>query len=110
MWRFPAGKYANPVVADKERMYLTGRARRSTRSRKPGSDVVKAYLNSSVVEKSANALSRRSRSTSSEASGIALDLKRVVEPGQLEHLERGVVGHLSIAPGWIGRAAHQQGR
>ena len=26
VWRFPAGKYANPVVADKDRMYLTGRA------------------------------------------------------------------------------------
>jgi outer membrane protein assembly factor BamB len=26
VWRFPGGKYANPVVADKERIYITGRA------------------------------------------------------------------------------------
>jgi hypothetical protein len=26
MWRFAAGKYANPVVADGERVYVTGRA------------------------------------------------------------------------------------
>jgi len=26
VWRFPAGKYANPVVADEDRIYLTGRA------------------------------------------------------------------------------------
>jgi outer membrane protein assembly factor BamB len=26
VWRFPAGKYANPVVADEKRIYVTGRA------------------------------------------------------------------------------------
>ena len=26
VWRFPAGKYANPVVADDDRIYLTGRS------------------------------------------------------------------------------------
>lgn len=26
VWRFPGGKYANPVVADEERIYLTGRS------------------------------------------------------------------------------------
>jgi outer membrane protein assembly factor BamB len=26
VWRFPAGKYANPVVADDERIYITGRS------------------------------------------------------------------------------------
>jgi outer membrane protein assembly factor BamB len=26
VWRFPAGKYANPVVADDQRIYLTGRS------------------------------------------------------------------------------------
>jgi outer membrane protein assembly factor BamB len=26
VWRFPGGKYANPVVADSERIYLTGRS------------------------------------------------------------------------------------
>ena len=43
VWRFPAGKYANPVVADKERVYLTGRAGVYAFA-KPGSDVVKEYL------------------------------------------------------------------
>jgi len=43
VWRFPAGKYANPVVADKERMYLTGRAGQFAFA-KPGSKVVKDYL------------------------------------------------------------------
>jgi protein required for attachment to host cells len=43
VWRFPAGKYANPVVADKERMYLTGRAGVYAFA-KPGSKVVKDYL------------------------------------------------------------------
>jgi outer membrane protein assembly factor BamB len=43
VWRFPAGKYANPVVADKERIYLTGRAGEYAFAR-PGSDVVKKYL------------------------------------------------------------------
>ncbi|MGH2802548.1 MAG: PQQ-binding-like beta-propeller repeat protein [Thermoleophilaceae bacterium] len=26
VWRFPGGKYANPVVADEERIYITGRS------------------------------------------------------------------------------------
>ena len=26
VWRFPAGKYANPVVADEDRIYITGRS------------------------------------------------------------------------------------
>ena len=26
VWKFPAGKYANPIVADAERIYLTGRS------------------------------------------------------------------------------------
>jgi outer membrane protein assembly factor BamB len=43
VWRFPAGKYANPVVADQERIYVTGRAGEYALARK-GSDVVKEYL------------------------------------------------------------------
>jgi len=43
VWRFPAGKYANPVVADRERVYVTGRAGVYALARK-GSDVVKAFL------------------------------------------------------------------
>jgi outer membrane protein assembly factor BamB len=43
VWRFPAGKYANPVVADRERIYVTGRAGEYALARK-GSDVVKEYL------------------------------------------------------------------
>jgi outer membrane protein assembly factor BamB len=26
VWRFPGGKYANPVVADEDRIYITGRS------------------------------------------------------------------------------------
>jgi outer membrane protein assembly factor BamB len=43
VWSFPAGKYANPVVADKERIYLTGRAGEYAFARK-GSKVVREYL------------------------------------------------------------------
>jgi outer membrane protein assembly factor BamB len=43
VWHFPAGKYANPVVADQERIYVTGRAGVYALARK-GSDVVKEYL------------------------------------------------------------------
>jgi outer membrane protein assembly factor BamB len=43
VWRFPAGKYANPVVADKERIYITGRAGVYALARK-GSKVVRDYL------------------------------------------------------------------
>ncbi len=43
VWRFPAGKYANPVVADEERIYLTGRAHEFALARK-GSKTVKEYL------------------------------------------------------------------
>ena len=42
-WRFPAGKYANPVVADKERIYVTGRAGEYALARK-GSKAVRDYL------------------------------------------------------------------
>jgi outer membrane protein assembly factor BamB len=43
VWSFPAGKYANPVVADGERIYVTGRAHEYAFARK-GSKVVKDYL------------------------------------------------------------------
>ena len=43
VWRFPIGKYANPVVADPERIYVTGRAHESAYAPK-GSKTVKAYL------------------------------------------------------------------
>jgi outer membrane protein assembly factor BamB len=43
VWSFPAGKYANPVVADGERIYVTGRAHEFAFARK-GSKVVKDYL------------------------------------------------------------------
>ena len=43
VWRFAGGKYANPVVADKERIYITGRAHQFALARK-GSKVVKEYL------------------------------------------------------------------
>ena len=43
VWRFPAGKYANPVISDGDRLYVTGRAHEYAFARK-GSKVVKEYL------------------------------------------------------------------
>ena len=43
VWRFEAGKYANPVIADADRIYVTGRAHQFALA-KPGSKVVKEYL------------------------------------------------------------------
>jgi outer membrane protein assembly factor BamB len=43
VWRFPAGKYANPVVADGERIYVTGRAHEYAFAKR-GSKAVKEYL------------------------------------------------------------------
>jgi outer membrane protein assembly factor BamB len=43
VWSFPAGKYANPVVSDGDRLYVTGRAHEFAFARK-GSKVVKDYL------------------------------------------------------------------
>ena len=107
VWRFPAGKYANPVVADKERMYLTGRAGQYAFA-KPGSKVVKDVPSTRVVERQQRARVTVRR-TSSEASGSPADLKRVVEPRQLEHLEHRVVRQLALAPAWVVGAAHEQG-
>src|SRR4030095_12696767 len=43
VWSFPAGKYANPVVADGERIYVTGRAHEYAFAKR-GSKAVKEYL------------------------------------------------------------------
>jgi outer membrane protein assembly factor BamB len=43
VWHFNGGKYANPVVADEERIYITGRAHQFALAEK-GSKTVKAYL------------------------------------------------------------------
>jgi outer membrane protein assembly factor BamB len=43
VWRFNGGKYANPVVADDERIYITGRAHQFALAPK-GSKTVKDYL------------------------------------------------------------------
>ena len=50
VWRFPAGKYANPVVADEERIYITGRSLQFALARK-GSKAVKEYLRRSRAAK-----------------------------------------------------------
>ena len=82
VWRFPAGKYANPVVADEDRIYVTGRAHEFALARK-GSKVVKEYLRAraasgaSRAQSALNAAEKRrreitSRSTSREASGSPL--------------------------------------
>jgi glucose dehydrogenase len=41
VWRFPGGKYANPVVADDERIYLTGRSQQYALAPR-GSEAAKA--------------------------------------------------------------------
>ena len=110
VWRFPAGKYANPVVADEERIYLTGRAGQYAFAQ-AGSEVVKDVpASSSAVEKSAKTRSVTVAQNVERGERVALDLKRVVEAGQLEHLERGVVRQLALAPGRVVRAAHEQRR
>ena len=43
VWRFPAGKYANPVVADEDRIYVTGRAHEFALAER-GSKTVREYL------------------------------------------------------------------
>jgi len=43
VWRFQAGKYANPVIADADRIYLTGRAHEFALARR-GSKAVREYL------------------------------------------------------------------
>jgi outer membrane protein assembly factor BamB len=50
VWRFPAGKYANPVIADGDRIYVTGRAHQFALARK-GSKVVKEYLKAARKKK-----------------------------------------------------------
>jgi outer membrane protein assembly factor BamB len=43
VWRFQGGKYANPVVADGERVYVTGRAHQFALAPR-GSETVREYL------------------------------------------------------------------
>jgi outer membrane protein assembly factor BamB len=43
VWSFQGGKYANPVVADEDRIYVTGRAHQFALAEK-GSKTVKDYL------------------------------------------------------------------
>lgn len=43
VWRFQAGKYANPVIADGERIYVTGRAHQFALAPR-GSEAVREYL------------------------------------------------------------------
>jgi outer membrane protein assembly factor BamB len=50
VWTFPAGKYANPVISDGERIYVTGRAHEHALARK-GSKVVKEYLRAQRAKK-----------------------------------------------------------
>jgi outer membrane protein assembly factor BamB len=60
-WRFPAGKYANPVVADEDRIYITGRAHEFALARK-GSKVVKEYLRRTrAAKRRAEARERRAK-------------------------------------------------
>jgi outer membrane protein assembly factor BamB len=61
VWRFRAGKYANPVVADEERIYITGRAHEFALARK-GSKVVKEYLRGTrAAKRRREARERRAR-------------------------------------------------
>jgi hypothetical protein len=43
VWRFRAGKYANPVVADEDRIYLTGRSMQFALARR-GSPAARAWV------------------------------------------------------------------
>jgi outer membrane protein assembly factor BamB len=60
VWRFPAGKYANPVVADQDRIYVTGRAHEFALARK-GSKVVKDYLRRARAAKRRRARAEREK-------------------------------------------------
>ena len=76
VWRFPGGKYANPVVADQDRVYITGRSqqyalRGQGRRRRPGARDRRRPRRQRLgksVEKSADPVVTVRR-TSSEASG-----------------------------------------
>jgi outer membrane protein assembly factor BamB len=57
VWSFRDGKYANPVISDGDRLYVTGRAHEYAFARK-GSKVVKDYLRRAREKKKAS----RSRS------------------------------------------------
>jgi outer membrane protein assembly factor BamB len=50
VWHFQAGKYANPVISDGDRIYVTGRAHQFAFARK-GSKVVKDYLRAERAKK-----------------------------------------------------------
>jgi outer membrane protein assembly factor BamB len=50
VWQFRAGKYANPVISDGDRLYVTGRAHEYAFARK-GSKVVKEYLRAARKKK-----------------------------------------------------------
>ncbi len=70
VWHFQAGKYANPVIADDDRIYVTGRAHEFALARR-GSKVVKEYLSRARAAKRRKAKAarekrRRARSRSAE--------------------------------------------
>jgi outer membrane protein assembly factor BamB len=68
VWRFRAGKYANPVVADEERIYITGRAHQFALARK-GSKTVKEYLKRArAAKRRREARERRARRAERRAS------------------------------------------
>ena len=106
----PGGKYANPVVADGERIYITGRAHEYALARK-GSKVGQG-VPESAIGKAARKRQRAvtSRRTSREASGSPLDLKRVVEALSSSTSSAAFSGSCAVAPGRVGRAADQQRR
>ena len=67
VWRFNGGKYANPVVADDERIYITGRAHQFALAPK-GSKAVKEYLGRArAAKRRAERRERRRRVAAREA-------------------------------------------
>ena len=67
VWRFNGGKYANPVVADDERVYITGRAHQFALAPK-GSKAVKEYLGRArAAKRRAERRERRRRVAAREA-------------------------------------------
>jgi outer membrane protein assembly factor BamB len=67
VWKFNGGKYANPVVADDERIYITGRAHQFALAPK-GSKAVKEYLGRArAAKRRAERRERRRRVAAREA-------------------------------------------
>jgi outer membrane protein assembly factor BamB len=80
-WHFRAGKYANPVIADQDRIYVTGRAHQFALARR-GSKTVKAYL------KRARAAKQRREARAARARRAAREKRRRARSRARERQEK----------------------